>query len=275
MNLQGKTALVTGASRGIGRAIAHALALQGVQRVLLMARNAHRLEAVASEVRQLGAEAVVIPCDLTDPIMVNVAVAQAWRQYGPIQLLVNCAGVAHQAPFLRTRLTYVEAEMATNLMGLYTITRLMARRMVAHREGCIVNVSSLMGKVAAPTMATYSATKFAILGFTQALRSELAPHNVRVVALLPSLTETDMVRSLERFRWVRANTPEQVAATLIQGLTQDRHEIVVGWQSHLAIWANRLLPRLTERMIRLAAPRPERGNTIWRGSPPQPRLSQQ
>lgn len=97
--------------------------------------------------------------------------------------------------------------MATNLLGLYTVTRLVARRMAARKEGCIVNVASLMGKIAAPTMATYSATKFAILGFTQALRCELASHNVRVVALLPSLTDTDMVRGFDWFRWVQPPIP--------------------------------------------------------------------
>ncbi len=80
------------------------------------------------------------------------------------------------------------------MMGMYTVTSAIARRMVSRRSGTIVNVFSLMGKVAAPTMATYSATKFAIVGFTRALRMKLAPHNVKVMTLLPSLTDTDMVR---------------------------------------------------------------------------------
>lgn len=254
MNLSGKTALITGASRGIGRAIALELARQGVQRVLLVARNHQRLADVAAEIRPMGIDTILIPLDLTQPVEVNVAIAQAWRNYGPIHLLVNCAGVAYQAPFLNSRMPHVQEELAINLLGMYTITRLVARRMAVQREGHIVNVSSLMGKVAAPTMATYSATKFAILGFTQALRSELAAYNVKVTALLPTLTETDMVKHFQWFRGVMPTTPEQVATALVRGLRCDREEILVGWQSYLAVWGNRLAPWLVERVVSLATP---------------------
>jgi 3-oxoacyl-[acyl-carrier protein] reductase len=254
MDIAGKTALVTGASRGIGRAIALEFAKQGIRRVLLVARNQQRLEEVASEVEALGVEAIVLPLDLMQVVEVNVAIAQAWRNYGPIHLLVNCAGVAHQAPFLQTRLPDVQEEIAVNLLGMYTITRFVARRMVAKGEGKIVNVSSLMGKLAAPTMATYSATKFAILGFTQALRGELAAHNVQVMALLPSLTDTDMVRDFQWFRWVVPMSPERVARSLVAGLKRESSEILVGWQSHLAVWCDRLLPGLMEKILQSAAP---------------------
>jgi 3-oxoacyl-[acyl-carrier protein] reductase len=254
MEFRGKTALVTGASRGIGRAIAHALARQGMHRILLVARNAERLAAVAAEVRHLGAEAIVLPVDLTDPIQVNVVIARAWQDYGPIHLLVNCAGVAHQAPFLETKLPQVQSEIATNLVGLYTVTRLVARRMAVHRQGCIVNVSSLMGKVAAPTMATYSATKFAIVGFTQALRSELEPYNVRVVALLPSLTDTDMVRDFDWFRGISPSRPEAVADALVKGLARGRSEILVGWQSRLAVLTQQMAPWLMAQIVQMTTP---------------------
>ena len=139
-------------------------------------------------------------------------------------------------------------------MGIYTITHSVARRMVSKREGRIVNVSSLMGKVAAPTMATYSATKFAILGFTQALRSELAAYNIRVTALLPSLTDTDMVQNLKRFRWVMPTSPQRVAQVFVASLEKESSEILVGWQSHLAVWGNRIAPRLMERVLKWATP---------------------
>ena len=254
MNIQGKTALVTGASRGIGRAIALELAKQGVTRLLLLARDEQRLAEVAIEIEALGVEAVTLALDLTQLVEVNIALAQAWRDHGPIHLLVNCAGVAHQAPFLQSQLRQVQEEININLVGMYTVTRLVARRMVAQREGRIVNVSSLMGKVAAPTMATYSATKFAILGFTQALRGELAAHNIQVMALLPSLTDTDMVRELQWFRWVMPTTPEKVAKALVTGLHNESPEILVGWQSHLAVWCNRIAPMLLEKILLIAAP---------------------
>ncbi|NJL82039.1 MAG: SDR family NAD(P)-dependent oxidoreductase [Chloroflexaceae bacterium] len=242
MNLLGKTALITGASRGIGRAIALELAKQGVSRILLVARDVNRLNEVAAEIAVHNVEAIALPMDLTQPQAVNVAAAQTWRDYGPIDLLVNCAGVAHQTSFLKARLLQIESEIATNLVGMYALTRPIARRMAARRQGHIVNVSSLMGKIAAPTMATYCATKFAILGFTQALRGELAPYNVQVSALLPSLTDTDMVREFNWFRWVSPTTAEKVAQALVRGLRRGSSEILVGWQTWLAVWCDRSRP---------------------------------
>lgn len=254
MKISGKTALVTGASRGIGRAIAHELAHNGIKRLLLVARDASKLAQVAQEIGEKGVEVVTIPLDLTQPIAVNIAVAKAWRDYGQIHLLVNCAGIAHQTPFLQSQLPQLQAEISLNLMGMYTITRLLARRMAVRQEGTIVNVSSLMGKVAAPTMSTYSATKFAILGFTQALRGELSAHKLKVIALLPSLTDTDMSRGLRLFSGVRATTPERVAQVLMKGLRRGDAEILVGWQSYLAVWTQRLAPWLLEKVLNLAAP---------------------
>ena len=256
MNLQGKTALITGASRGIGRAIALEFAKHNLRCLILVARNAERLAEVAAAVETTGTQAIVLPLDLTQPIEVSVAVAHTWRNHGPIDLLINCAGVSYQTPFLQSRLPHVQSEIATNLIGLYTMTRLIARRMAAYQRGHIINVSSLMGKVAAPTMATYSATKFAILGFSQALRGELAPYNVRVTALLPSLTDTDMVRDFRWFRWVQPMTPEQVAQALVRGLRWGTPEILVGWQTHLAVLCGRLAPTLLERVVQWSAPSP-------------------
>jgi 3-oxoacyl-[acyl-carrier protein] reductase len=255
MNIQGKVALVTGASRGIGRAIALELARSGIKRLLLVARDRGRLSEVAEEIRALGVEAVPLTIDLTKPVELNIAIAQAWRSHGPIYLLVNCAGVAHQSTVLDSKLPQVCEEFSLNVIGMYALTRLVARRMVAHREGSILNVSSLMGKVAAPTMATYSATKFAIVGFTQALRSELAPYNINVTALLPSLTDTDMARDLHLFRGIVSTSPERVARVALEGLQKDSPEILVGWQSHLAVWCQRLAPWLVEWMVKLAMPK--------------------
>jgi 3-oxoacyl-[acyl-carrier protein] reductase len=254
MNIHETTALVTGASRGIGRAIALELAKNGVKRLLIVARDRQKLAQLATEIEALNVEVVTLAIDLTQPIKINIAIAQAWRAYGPIDLLINCAGVAHQTPFLQSKIPDVQEEIALNVMGLYTITRLVARRMAARQQGTIVNVSSLMGKIAAPTMSTYSATKFAILGLTQALRSELSQHNIRVVALLPTLTETDMTRSLHLFRWVMPMTAEQVAKVLMKGLRKNSTEILVGWQSHLAVWCSRLAPGLLDKLLLLASP---------------------
>jgi 3-oxoacyl-[acyl-carrier protein] reductase len=254
MKIQGKTVLVTGASRGIGREIALEFARQGARRLILVARSHSKLVEVASEIEALGIEAVPIALDLVQCVEVNIAIAQVWRDFAPIHILINCAGVAYQTPFLLAQPRQMQEEVALNLMGMYNITRLIARRMAVQRQGTIVNVSSLMGKIAAPSMATYSATKFAILGFTQALRGELAPHNIRVIALLPSLTDTEMVQNFQWFRWVMPTTPRKVAQTLVAGLERESPEILVGWQSHLAVWGNRLMPWLVEKVSQFASP---------------------
>jgi 3-oxoacyl-[acyl-carrier protein] reductase len=254
MEIQGKVALITGASRGIGRAIALELAQIGIKRLILVARDRQKLVEVASEIEAMGTKAAIVPLDLTQTIEVNIAVAQLWRNYGQIHLLVNCAGVAYQSSFLQFKMPQVQEEISVNLLGMYNLTSLIARRMASQKQGTIVNVSSLMGKVAAPTMATYSATKFAILGFTQALRQELADYNIRVIALLPSLTDTDMVRDLKLFRWVIPMTPQQVAKALVTGMQNDSPEILVGWQSHLAVWCQRFAPWLLELILRIATP---------------------
>ena len=254
MDLKTKTALVTGASRGIGKAIALQLAQRGIKSLIIVSRNRKKLAEVAAELESLDVEVITLSVDLTKSVATTIAIAQAWRTYGPIDILINCAGVAHQTPFLESELPKMEEEVSLNLMGMFTIVRLIAKRMAMRKEGVIVNVSSLMGKVAAPTMATYSATKFAIVGFTQALRVELAPHNIKVIALLPTLTKTDMIANLKLFRWVIPMTPESVARSLIVGLSRDSSEILVGWQSHLAIWCQRIFPWLWEKILLMAAP---------------------
>lgn len=256
MKLDQKTALITGASRGIGRAIALELARQNLKTLLLVARNAAKLEELATEIQFINPyiNVVVIPLDITQIKEVSITLVKTWREFGPIQLLINCAGVAHQSIFLRTNPSHIEAELSLNLTGTYNITRLIAKRMVHQQEGTIVNVSSLMGKIAAPTMATYSATKFALVGFTQALRAELAPNRVRVVALLPTLTNTDMVRGLQLFRFVKPMSAQQVALALIAGLKRDKEEICVGWQSYLALWCQRFAPWLLELVLSITTP---------------------
>lgn len=256
MNLFAQTALVTGASRGIGRAIAQELARQDLKTLILVARNEDQLRQLAAELTagRPDLQTAVVPLDLTDPIAVNTAIARVWRDYGPIDLLVNCAGVAYQSPFLQSRFPQVYQEISLNLLGLYSVTRCVARRMVSQGGGTIVNVSSLMGKVAAPTLATYSATKFAILGFSQALRGELQAHNIKVVTLLPTLTDTDMSRNLQRYRWVKPMTAGRVAQALVRGLRRNQSEIVVGWQSHLALLCQKTAPWLLQRILLLAMP---------------------
>ena len=135
MNLKTKTALVTGASRGIGKAITLQLAQRGVKRLVLVSRNRKKLAEVASEIKSLDVEVITLAVDLTQSVATTIAIAQAWRNYGPIDILINCAGVAYQAPFLESQLPKMQEEVSLNLMGMFTIVRLIAKRMATRKEG--------------------------------------------------------------------------------------------------------------------------------------------
>ena len=256
MEINGKTALITGASAGIGRAITLELARNNIKLLIITARNGEKLNRVAEEIQFINPfiEVITIPLDLTKHKIVNSKIISIIEDYGQIDLLINCAGVAYQAPFLELKISNMYEEMAVNLMGMYVVTQIVARLMAFHKEGTIVNVSSLMGEVPAPLMSTYSATKSAILGFSQALRLELSNSNIQVITLLPSLTQTDMTKDFENFRGVISMNPEDVAKTLIGGLNNNTTKILVGWQSHLAVFCKRFYPELLEKILLMATP---------------------
>lgn len=252
-----KKALVTGASRGIGKAIALELSRKGYD-LVLSARDFILLSQLKETISLMpepkGNCLAIVPLDMSCQKSINIAIAQIWRDWGPIDLLINCAGVAHQSNFLESDSRKFQSEIEINLIGTLLITKVMAKRMANRGSGSIVNVSSLMGHVAAPTWATYSATKFALIGFTHALRSELMDLGVRVSALLPPLVQTSMTEKVQQFRWASALSPELVAEALVQNLDRMPVEIVVGWQAKMAVWLNRLCPKLMAHIVHLAKP---------------------
>ena len=129
MDIKGKTALVTGASRGIGKAISIELAQQGVKHLILVARNRQKLAEAAAEIEIMGVKVTTLALDLTQLSSINIAIAGAWNTHRPIHLLVNCAGIAHQSAFLDTQAHKFEEEISLNILGMMNITRLLAKRM--------------------------------------------------------------------------------------------------------------------------------------------------
>ncbi|MGH9035877.1 MAG: SDR family NAD(P)-dependent oxidoreductase [Acidimicrobiia bacterium] len=188
--LAGKVALVTGASRGIGRAIALALAGAGAD-VALAARNVNDLKAVADEVAELGSRSVVVPLDVTDTVSVEGAVVAAVENLGRLDVLVNNAGVISSAPVLETDDQEWDRVMGTNLRGVFLCSRAAGRVLTAQRSGKVINIGSNFGIVAAPDYAVYCASKAAIHQFTRVLALEWAPFNVQVNAIAPGYVATD------------------------------------------------------------------------------------
>ncbi|PEE69683.1 3-ketoacyl-ACP reductase [Bacillus thuringiensis] len=193
--LQGKNALITGAGRGIGRAVAIALAKEGVN-VGLLARSEENLKAVAKEVEAEGVQAVIATADVSSYEEVTTAIETLKNGLGSIDILINNAGISKFGKFLELDVADWEKIIQVNLMGVYYATRAALPSMIEQQSGDIINISSTAGQKGAPVTSAYSASKFGVLGLTESLAMEVRKHNIRVTALTPSTVATDMAVDL-------------------------------------------------------------------------------
>jgi 3-oxoacyl-[acyl-carrier protein] reductase len=194
-DLKNKNALITGAGKGIGKAIALALAKEGVN-VILVARTQEQIDSVAAKVRSLRVKALAITADVADINSVNAAVEKALAEFGTIDILINNAGIAAFGKFLELEPAAWEHIIQVNLMGTYYVTRAVLPNMIERQTGDIINISSTAGLSGNALTSAYSASKFAVLGLTDSLMQEVRKHNIRVTALTPSTVATDMAREL-------------------------------------------------------------------------------
>jgi len=191
VSIAGKNALVTGAGKGIGRAVALALAQENVQ-VALLARNEAQLQAVAREIEALGGKAIIVAADIADRAAVEAAVEQATAALGSIDILINNAGIGTFAKLVDMDPAEWEHIIQVNLLGTYYATRAVLPGMIARETGDIINIASTAGQRGAATTSAYSASKFAMLGLTESLMQEVRRHNIRVSALTPSTVATEL-----------------------------------------------------------------------------------
>ncbi|WP_016697848.1 SDR family NAD(P)-dependent oxidoreductase [Actinoalloteichus spitiensis] len=190
--LRGRTALVTGASRGIGAAVATGLAAAGAD-VALVARDTTRLEAVADEVESLGRRALVLTCDVTDLDQIRAAERTTLAEFGAPDILVNNAGgMSHAGPFLDLEPDDWSQVLRLNLESLVWVTHTFGRHLVERGSGSVINVSSIAGLNGIPLLSHYAATKAAVISLTRTLAAEWGPAGVRVNALAPGWTRTDL-----------------------------------------------------------------------------------
>lgn len=210
--IESRRVLVTGASRGIGRATALALARRG-ERVVLCARSRAALEALA---REAGERAEVAILDVTDDESVERALAEILAR-GPVDVLVNNAGVYEQQLFLAQDPAWQRREMEVNYFGALRVTRAVLPSMLARGRGTIVNVSSLIGAIPCPATASYCASKAALNAWTHALRGEVAHRGVRTVVFMPSHTATEEAQATS-YDGVYALPVEYVAAELVRAI---------------------------------------------------------
>jgi 3-oxoacyl-[acyl-carrier protein] reductase len=195
-DLKNKNALITGAGKGIGKAIALALAKEGIN-VILVARTQEEIDSVAAKVRSLRVKALAITADVADINSVNAAIEKALAEFGTIDILINNAGIAAFGKFLELEPTDWERIIQVNLMGTYYVTRAVLPNMIERQTGDIINISSTAGLSGNALTSAYSASKFAVLGLTESLMQEVRKHNIRVTALTPSTVATDMAKELK------------------------------------------------------------------------------
>ncbi|WP_306009878.1 3-ketoacyl-ACP reductase [Bacillus sp. MMSF_3328] len=190
-SLKGKTALITGAGRGIGRAAAIAFAKEGIS-VGLLGRTLSNLEKAADELKEFDVKVSIAAADVQDSESVNKAVEKITSELGQIDILINNAGIAKFGGFLELSPQEWEDIIQVNLMGVYHVTRAVLPGMIERKSGDIINISSSAGQKGAPVTSAYSASKFAVLGLTESLMLEVRKHNIRVSALTPSTVATDL-----------------------------------------------------------------------------------
>ncbi len=215
MLLEGKTALITGAGRGIGRAIALAFAEQGCD-IAAVARTASELDETAAQVRGLGRRIISLTCDISEPDHVAGMARAAAKFLGKIDLLVNNAGYACFKPFMELTLEEWRRTLDVNLTGAFLVTRAVLPDMIARRAGHIINISSVSGLRPIMNQSVYCASKHGINGLTATLAMELKPHNIRVNAICPGGVSTrlseEAMPGRDKSDWM---TPEDVAHTAL------------------------------------------------------------
>ncbi|CAM3476974.1 3-ketoacyl-ACP reductase [Aeromicrobium ponti] len=189
--LKGKTVLITGAGRGIGRATAIALAKEGVN-IGLLGRTIENLEKVADELSQYDVNVSAAAADVAELEAVTHAVEHIKSDLGTVDILINNAGIAKFGGFLELSPEEWESIIQVNLMGVYNVTRAVLPDMIEQKSGDIINIASTAGQKGAPVTSAYSASKFAVLGLTESLMLEVRKHNIRVSALTPSTVATDL-----------------------------------------------------------------------------------
>ena len=222
-SLKGKIALVTGAGKGIGRAVALALAAEGVH-VGLLARTESDLQTLAAEIAKLGVKTTSVVADVADRIAVEAAVKQVQQELGPIDILLNNAGIGTFAKFLDMEPATWEHIIQVNLMGTYYVTRAVLPSMIERQTGDIINISSTSGQRGAAGTSAYSASKFAVLGLTESLMQEVRKHNIRVSALTPSTVATPLAleNKLTDGNPEKVMQPEDLAEFIIAQLKLNR-----------------------------------------------------
>jgi NADP-dependent 3-hydroxy acid dehydrogenase YdfG len=217
-SLDGKVALVTGAGRGIGKAVSLSLAQAGC-RVVLAARTRQQIEAVQEEIRAKGGHALAVPTDLTLDEDIERLVETSQTNCGTVDILINNAGWGKRAPVAAANVADWDRTFRLNLRAPMILAKALLPDMIARREGAVINIGSVSGKSGEANGAAYSASKFGLIGFTQSLYEEVRENGIKVSVILPGFVDTPLIppnRQLDRSKMIQA---DDIAQTVIFVLT--------------------------------------------------------
>jgi short-subunit dehydrogenase len=257
--------LVTGASSGIGAAVAKLFAREGY-RVSMGARRLDRLQAVTAEIESEGGQAIFAQADLTKFEDIQRLVEGTLAGFGRIDILVNNAGFG-RIKWLEELdpVKDIQAQIQINLISTILISREVLPFLIKQRSGHIINMASMGGLVASPTYSVYSASKFGLRGFTQALRREVGVYGVHVSGIYPGAVRTEFKQHAEINRKTGRTTPdalllepEEVAQAVLGVARRPRRGLIIPWQMHLTVWMNTLFPGIVDRIIERSFTRLER-----------------
>jgi short-subunit dehydrogenase len=258
-DLNGKSALVSGAASGIGRAIALRLAREGV-RLFLVDINDVGLARVVEEVRDCGIEAVGRRCDVAEATEISAAVTEILSRWGGVDILVNNAGITYYGRTERMSAGHWDKLLRVNLHSHIQFTRELLPSLLARREAHVLNVCSMFGLVGMPKLAAYSTTKFAMVGFSDALRAEYGRDGLGVTALCPGFVDTNLFRSAPLGETqtepkvppaIFCTTSEKVARTAVKAIRRNRRLVVVSPWAHFLVTAKRLAPGVMDFVFHL------------------------
>jgi NAD(P)-dependent dehydrogenase (short-subunit alcohol dehydrogenase family) len=260
-HFEDEVVLVTGASRGIGKAVALAFAEQGAQ-VVLAARSAERLADVAEDVSALGSQVLVAPTDVTSHAEVVALVDAALRRFGRIDVLVNNAGIGRVGGVESPEFSDdVWDTLQASLFGMLDVTRQVLPTMRRQGSGAIVNMSSVMGRKAFARFGSYAIVMHAVSAVSDALRQELAGSNIRVSVMYPALTATDLLRDADEaqmpppFRHMTPLTSEAVARAVVRAVRRGAPRVVMPGPAKLLLLGEAFSPRIGDLMASALAQR--------------------
>jgi len=249
----GMRTILTGASSGIGLALAKLLAKRGA-RLVLSARREDRLTQLVEELRQSGGDAIAIAGDITaDEVRRNVLEA-AKTQFGGLDCLINNAGIGGIGNFIDNDEARLRRIMEVNFFAPLELTRLAIPELRRGTKPILVNVASVLGHRAVPKKSEYCASKFALHGFSDSLRSELAPEGIDVLIVNPSTTDTEFFDAAmgdkRLLPWLaKGQPPEAVARAAVRAIERGKHDIILTAGGKGMVWFDRLMPTITDNLV--------------------------